>query len=142
MAFLAFSKFISFAALLAILLLLISFDLGAAAQPDIKPEDIHRRREIHNHGEENNRYPKSTSNYRRCCHRFQLCHFIPVLQAEHSNHQIWVCAPDLYASPTNLKLTGNESVSVAVVEVESIAELFSSTICEVRATEGGQLDEE
>ncbi|KOM40417.1 hypothetical protein LR48_Vigan04g061500 [Vigna angularis] len=29
------------------------------------------------------------------------------LQAEHSNHQIWVCAPDLYASPTNLKLTGS-----------------------------------
>lgn len=37
MAFLAFSKFISFSALLAILLLLISFHLGAAAQPDIKP---------------------------------------------------------------------------------------------------------
>ncbi|KOM40910.1 hypothetical protein LR48_Vigan04g110800 [Vigna angularis] len=42
MAFLAFSKFISFAALLAILLLLISFDLGAAAQPDIKPEPRHK----------------------------------------------------------------------------------------------------
>ncbi|ESW08448.1 hypothetical protein PHAVU_009G046700 [Phaseolus vulgaris] len=37
MAFLAFSKLMSFPALLAILLLLISFDLGAAAQPDIKP---------------------------------------------------------------------------------------------------------
>ncbi|BAT97897.1 hypothetical protein VIGAN_09147900 [Vigna angularis var. angularis] len=26
------------------------------------------------------------------------------LQAEHINHQIWVCAPDLYASPTNLEV--------------------------------------
>ncbi|KOM34695.1 hypothetical protein LR48_Vigan02g084500 [Vigna angularis] len=31
------------------------------------------------------------------------------LQVEHSNHQIWVSAPDLYASPTNLKLTGSIS---------------------------------